>query len=448
MTIQIDGNHYCHTDELGNQIHGSRVCAHQGGLMRPDGERLRCPVHGWVKDAATGEYTNGHRDRTFGRPWKALAPNMPTGFEGPFTLRMIAHACVEITIGKNTLLTDPWLVGTAFNGGWLLTDSAWVCETPAAVWYSHAHSDHAHGHSTRAGMMREIEGLQAFAGGNVSPDVAKAIAFPVAGRSPNEWFTLEAFPGASFMILVDGTSESDTGLLIEYGGKRVLLIVDCPNLNGGILPKADLVLMAYAGGASGYPVCWEMDPAKRDALMRASNAQMLQRLLWAREQTGGRVIPYAGSFTEADPAIRAVNRHNTRAEAWAHLGETGPEPIPGTTFDVMTGEQRPPETETPTKEEWQQWQRHFQGDTFTDATLEVIDTDGSRHALDFRRPGEQATPAVAYAMRMTTPGVLGRVVRNLQPLDEISIGFHARFSRTPDVYDRAFWERYGKGVGG
>jgi L-ascorbate metabolism protein UlaG (beta-lactamase superfamily) len=427
--IQIHGDCYTY-----GQTTGSRICAHQGGKMIPDGDCLRCPVHGWVKHAATGEYTNGHRDAVFGRPWEI-------GSSGVFQVRMIAHACVEITMGDFVLLTDPWLTGTAFNGGWLLTDVPPVIRTPDAIWYSHAHSDHASRDSAWA-----ADGHR-FTAEHVSDAVSKAIGLPVAGWPANEWLPLGP---ARAMILLDATSKTDTGLLIEYLGKRVLLIVDCPNLNGGRLPKCDLAFAAYAGGASGYPVCWHMEPSRRDQLTKASRVQMLQRLLWLRDTTGAKVIPYAGSFIERDPAIRAINRHNSLEDAWNALGYSDPLPIPGTTYDVLTRQRAEPAPQTI---DWERWLAHFQGDYRTDAVMHVIDTDGRSWWLDFaakavtsKAPQTASDSRQFYAMTMTTPGVLATVINSLQPLDEISIGFHARFRRSPDVYDAKFWERFGKGL--
>ena len=40
--------------------------------------------------------------------------------------------------------------------------------------------------------------------------------------------------------------------------KKILLNVDCNNLNGGILPDdIDILMSSYAGGASGFPLCFD-----------------------------------------------------------------------------------------------------------------------------------------------------------------------------------------------
>ena len=40
----------------------SAVCTHQGGVLQPAGDSLRCTLHGSVFDAATGEVLNGPAD--------------------------------------------------------------------------------------------------------------------------------------------------------------------------------------------------------------------------------------------------------------------------------------------------------------------------------------------------------------------------------------------------
>ena len=35
------------------------------------------------------------------------------------TIKLLAHACLEIKYNGFTLLTDPWLAGPAFHGSWI-----------------------------------------------------------------------------------------------------------------------------------------------------------------------------------------------------------------------------------------------------------------------------------------------------------------------------------------
>ena len=98
--------------------------------------------------------------------------------------------------------------------------------------------------------------------------------------------------------------------------KKILLNVDSNNLNGGILPKnIDLLMSSYAGGASGFPLCFDdySNKEKDKILIKNMNAQfsMVINLI---DKTNTKIfMPYAGFFTELakrDEYILKNNRKN------------------------------------------------------------------------------------------------------------------------------------------
>tara|TARA_B100000900_G_scaffold395264_1_gene393469 strand:- start:2804 stop:4132 length:1329 start_codon:yes stop_codon:yes gene_type:complete len=64
------------------------------------------------------------------------------------TIKFINHASVLISDGKNSILTDPWYFGTAFDNGWSLlhqnSDSEIrdLLDEVNYIWISHEHPDH------------------------------------------------------------------------------------------------------------------------------------------------------------------------------------------------------------------------------------------------------------------------------------------------------------------
>jgi len=70
------------------------------------------------------------------------------------SIEPLNHASVLLCIGELRLLSDPWLAGTAFSGGWGLYYDNPEAQQRAAVathlWISHWHSDHMHEPSLRA----------------------------------------------------------------------------------------------------------------------------------------------------------------------------------------------------------------------------------------------------------------------------------------------------------
>ena len=63
-------------------------------------------------------------------------------------LEYLNHACVLLRFGDVSLLSDPWLSGTAFADGWGLRfdnpDALARAATATHLWISHWHSDHLH----------------------------------------------------------------------------------------------------------------------------------------------------------------------------------------------------------------------------------------------------------------------------------------------------------------
>lgn len=51
----------------GDVVAFSAICTHQGCTVAPDGDRLRCPCHGSVFDAATGGNLEGPATRPLPR---------------------------------------------------------------------------------------------------------------------------------------------------------------------------------------------------------------------------------------------------------------------------------------------------------------------------------------------------------------------------------------------
>lgn len=68
--------------------------------------------------------------------------------------RLISHASVIMEVDGIRILTDPWLVGTAFNDSWkLITDAADLTpylDSVDFLWISHEHPDHFHIPSLRS----------------------------------------------------------------------------------------------------------------------------------------------------------------------------------------------------------------------------------------------------------------------------------------------------------
>ena len=487
-------------------------CKHQGGSfvsLASEGRScvLRCPLHGWELDASTLQYTNPSgnlkqeplivkkQDRTFVffqnnsvSPWGNGTGEAGPLSKGEFSIKFYAHACASITVGKTTIFTDPWLCGPAFTRGWWLKDnppSDWLeaLASAAAIYISHNHSDHLNAHTLKK--LAEVNPnvpiyVPAFESRSCERLLSRIGLKDVRTTSFNIWHSVGEL---KMMILRDATGRDDSGLLVEHKGYRVLNAVDRGNLNNGVLPRVDILMSAFASGATGYPVCWS-DLYSRDRIFeitqRNRNA-VIQSVVQTCKLTQPKVwVPFAGYFSESHPAdseIRSINLKNSPADVYAAIRRQNLEtqvwyPKPSEIFDVATlsvtessdlpnedfsFEPYLDEIESSMNFEplksmsgilhYFDWAA-FRMDNFI---LHIIETDEGfennlrEFMIDFsdltiiqRRP---SSPHHYERMRVRAD-VFRHVLRYGEPWEEISIGFQARFYREPDVYVFDFWSHF------
>lgn len=483
-------------------------CRHQGGrFVASSGCTVRCPWHGWELDVARMTYDNpashpaqpeleveraGEHvtlwEQTAAQPWQA-EPRTALPLEpGELRVRYYAHACVRIQAGDFGLFTDPWLEGPAFSRGWWLPhlppDGALGDLARADLIYiSHNHSDHLNPTTLRL-LARH------------HPDVA--IIVPDFEVSCVHWVTrhglrnvraapfeswLDVGPSLRLMLLRDGSAAGDSGLLVEYKGRRVLNAVDCSDPNGGQLPAGvDLLMSSFSRGASGFPVCWGelLDPESMQAWLQKDWSNTIRRVSDTVRRVAPRAyLPFASFFTEAHPAdaaIRRLNRKVSPEEICHAVTRSSPRtrcwsPRPGEWLDVLdlaiSGGADPVEPDwdfathlAPLEacrgfaplEHPDGVLSYFRWAAFRgDLVLHIIETDddfepfGREWLIDLSGPRLlDARPTTAHRyLRLRVRGdVFRHTLRHGLPWDEISIGFNARMYREPNVYNLDFWSHF------
>jgi CMP-N-acetylneuraminate monooxygenase len=479
-------------------------CGHQGAKFgSASGCILTCSHHGWQLDLSKMVYinpTSGQVQPELKVEWTSddtlnvveeevdlpWASSQTAGllYPGELTIRFLAHACAQFTMGDFALITDPWLVGPAFLRGW------WLAHQPTADWMdrlvhsdaiyiSHNHSDHLN--SATLGLLAErtvdvrfivppfadvIKRLEYFGFNNI--DVVPFKSWVSCGEE------------GRLMVLRDGTTRNDSGLFLEYKGHRILNTVDCSDLNGGTLPdNVDVLLTSFAGGASGFPICWGdlYSEEEISKVVRLNRDRVLRKAVMTTQLTKARiVVPFAGYFTEAHPAdadIKRINVKNTpEAAVEAIENQTtsrGWIPTPNSVFDLSTeeviGAEIVSEALNYDFERWLapiatslaftplqsqqgilryfEWSG-FQGDLILDIfeTSEDFETVNRRTTIDLRGPvlidGEPDT-SIRYERMRVRSDVFRYVLQHGLPWEEITIGFNARFTRKPDIYNMDFW---------
>jgi CMP-N-acetylneuraminate monooxygenase len=383
------------------------------------------------------------------------------------------------------------MVGPAFSRGWWLAHEPprdWLERLVRAdvVYVSHDHSDHLNEHTLKRLLAARPDApivVPDFASGRCER-MLRALGFTNVTRAElGRWVALG--DATRFMVLGDGAGREDSALLVEHRGHTVLDTVDCMNPNGGDLPHVDVLLTQFAGGATGYPVCWgELYGDERIArVVKKNRVQTQGYVLDLVAATRPRAwMPIAGYFVEAHPAdadIRAANTKND-PDAVADLVSTKfptvrtHRAVPGAAIDLAATEERDPlfatlaeapaydhdgfiqaiaeDASLPALATLDGLQRYFDWAGFRgDLVLHILETtddfrqvvrevfvDFSTGAVTTARP-----PAwTRYERMRVRSDVFRHVLRRGASWEEISIGFQARFYRDPDVYNMDFWMHF------
>lgn len=510
----MEGQIIAFLDSTGSVRASRNQCRHERGRFQRnvlDGKCLKCPNHGWILDLERMEYINpsgGIRQDTLhierdgesllffedspNLPWKAGARTKSSLSPGELTVKFYSHACAEITGGRRILFTDPWLVGPAFSRGWWLEHNPppdWLEKLASAdiIYVSHNHTDHLNPHTFRRLRDRNPD-ARICAPDFPSRSCEKSLR--VLGFRNllicrfGEWQELDA--DFRFMILPDATGRDDSGLLIDYKGTLLLNTVDCSNLNGGTLPEnVDVLFTSFAGGASGYPVCWKELYGAEKVRRTVEKNRILMRQETVNAVTKSKpslFIPFAGYFTEAHPAdaeIQAANVKNSAQEVCDHIAALFPgtktwAPVPGAVLDVSDHHIASPSLyRPPTAEDYgfegyiaeiaaamgfgplrdlAGIKAYFDWSGYRgDLILHVLETDeGYAEILrefiyDFKAgsflSGRPVHPH-RYLRIKVRADVFRYVLMHGMSWEEISIGFQARFYRDPDVYNFDFWKHF------
>ncbi|MGB0679688.1 MAG: Rieske 2Fe-2S domain-containing protein, partial [Polyangiales bacterium] len=362
-------------------------CKHQGARLLPVRDcQLRCPRHGWQLDARQMSYDKPvggirhpelrvEREGAWVRIFDDALPEIEVARaqsageqpgagsrsahqQGAFTLRFYAHACLEVQAGNTRLFTDPWLQGPAFLRGWWLSHVPprdWLAQLCASdgIFISHSHSDHLNPATLRA--LHDLRPdipiyIPAFESQSCAHALQKLGFHNLHPCAFEQWHALAG--GLRFMVLQDETCRDDSAILFAYGDCRVLNTVDCHNLSPSLLRRVaadavDVLLTQFAGGASGFPVCWEELLGKDGVARIVKRNRVLARkqvLEWVERCKPAVYVPFANYFTEAHPSdreIQVTNVKNDVYEVCAAVQAAAPEtrvwiPSPGATLDVMT----------------------------------------------------------------------------------------------------------------
>jgi len=508
--VRVRGKSYILTRDAGEWRLLSTSCPHLGGTVRIEGAVLRCPHHGWEFDCISGR-ANGKRDRALQMfaveerdgalyadiPMRSESSARPRRLSGAlpadFSVSVLSHSCLKLERSGFSLLTDPWIWGTAFLGAWM----PYPAPTPSAedvlsdaIWISHEHSDHLHLETLKRLDRRTPVYFPAFPNGRIDR-LLETVGF--TDRVPVHFGQrVEVSKQVAITCFEPKSAWNDSITLFELDGVNVLNLNDA-GLNPAIadlLPEVDVLCSAFRAGASGFPLTWKHldDDAKLSILRRASVGQ-LTMLTEAVEMYRARMLlPYAGHFTlhrreHRGFAQRLAESTATIFDVADHFRKERPglevlTLLPGETWTPATGSTNlradrhklyePVEMWTAVD----RWSAEQEANDSAATEFEISDGDIVNYFERLNRSPEIAfcedlsvsleilgTPrafqiAIAGGRLTIQPGpapttpqitmsvpewILARVIADDLSWDEAHIGYWCEFSRSPDEFHPGFW---------
>jgi len=485
-------------DDLGEIVYVvSKTCDHAGGKLIVKGNSAICPLHGWQLNLDTLKYNDSHNGKQEieftiednmlildSSTNKLHNPNVTLCKDEPFSMQWLNHASVNFKFKGVSLTTDPWLYGPAFLGGWWLNkpslkSSIQTLTQSEYIYISHNHPDHLHPETLKL-VSKNTTILSPKFNSGATTKYLKALGFTkIKELEFNQLYELQQ--DFVVAILKSGDFRDDSGLYIQLGNQQCLLTVDANYLNSGILPSnIDVLLTAFAGGASGFPLIYDNYPEsdKNKILRRNAHSVKAAVLDYITKTRPKFYHPYAGMFEEKahrDLYIKNTNIKNS-ANSYSPICSSqnveflNPDKRSIYCFskeglEITTDNSEFLETEpiniylesfsqqnTLDLDEIVNYMSNSQ--FFSEQILNLVPTNDEFEAsekfvyCDFSKQEfsiksiDKLKDINSDKRTMTIKirsEILMMVVTNKMPWEDFTIGFQARISRFPNTYESEFW---------
>lgn len=477
----------------------STVCPHQGGTIYDAGSCFECPIHNWKFDRQTGRCINAPSRALASYPVDiedglviAHAPvNVPvdhvrhtSSARTGMTVRLLSHACLEISYDGFTVVTDPWLDGLAFLGAWAPypPPSASAADLkPNAIVITHEHSDHFHEPTLRLFDRTTTVYVPDFPNQRMQSRLA-AIGFTDV-RVMRFGEDLSMAPGWTLTAFEPSSLWNDALVLLDVAGFRIFNINDA-GINARIarqVDRVDLLAVQFSAGASGYPWTWThlTDEQKIEISRQMCTGKLALIREAAQMYSAAAVLPCASHFTLWRPehvGHAAMMKRNSLADVTQALTGSHAQVIdllPGDVWDVGRAAIRREHNAVgaPDLARYERMfaMQHPYGRTVTedalvgylmrlntvpdialceDLTVRMIgEGTGQRVDVSFAITQGKLTildePPARANLTMTMPlQILAAVIGDDLSWDEAFIGYWCTFDRHPNVYHAGFWRLF------
>lgn len=310
-----------------------RICNHNGGrlISKPD-KKIICPLHNWEFNPVSGKYLNNKcekkslefeiiKEKIKVQLKRKFPKFSQSDFPKKTKITFLNHACLVVETGNIRFATDPWLFGPAFSRGWWLSkkspkNSIKMINECDFIYISHNHPDHLHPLTLNSLDKKKIIITPKFKN-NSTANYLKSLGFKniITLDFGYEYFSKDL--GVCISLLKSGDFRDDSGLYFSNGNFKAIFSVDTNFLNFLELPK-DITLLAssFAGGASGYPLCFTniSDKRKNDIVNRNINSLRITNQKMLKTTNAKYFLPYAGFFTESAERDKFIKNNNHKNE--------------------------------------------------------------------------------------------------------------------------------------
>lgn len=476
----------------------SSVCPHQGGIVGYSESEscFVCPVHQWKFETNTGQSINAPKYQLESfevyEENNKLYANLPAEEHmirdnqsdskkkfGNVTIKHHAHACLEITTEKFSLICDPWLEGNAFLGAWThYPPSATKVKdlSPDAIWISHEHSDHFH----ELTLEKFDKDIPVYIPAFPNERMEKKLEYLGFRQIHSVPFgkKVKLAPRFEITIYEPASLWNDAFVLIEVNGLRFLNLNDA-GINHNIAQKigsVDIVASSFSPGASGYPLTWtHLDTEEKDRIMIKSKNGLLNMLKQAAKVYGANsILPFASHFTlwhESHEVYYKTLKRNSMVDVKEYFENTDITVIdllPGDLWqsankEIIRGMEKIPPLFAYIEEQQQHGKLPLPLTKGYVSIFSVVSYFESLNEVPEMIFSENLTFKIVWSgnelyfeikngilnqiTKVTEPNLVIKVsgtllkwiIENNESWDEATIGYWCEFSRNPDIYHADFW---------
>ncbi len=473
-----------------------KQCDHAGGKLIVKGNEAICPMHNWKLNLNDLTYNDSHvkkkkleftinEDSILLEEQNSFLVNNFKGEKGDFEFRWLNHSTIFFEFDGISIITDPWLIGSAFLNGWWLqdpspSDSIELIKNVDYVFISHNHPDH------------------------LSPETLKSLSKKTKIVVPNYIshstykylyslgfeniievdFSLiyQITDKIQFSIFKSGDFRDDAGFYFCINGVELLLTVDANFLNSHLLPKnVDLLMTSFASGASGFPLCYEnySEEEKIKIITRNRNSTRFSVSQYLKVICPSYYIPYAGMFKEYANRDKHILENNIKnsvddyVSICENAGVILVEPLSNVIYKIHNGILTKDEfnvnyferenIESIISEEKKIYKYDFRSiknyflncnykakqilyifptdDNFENINKSIVYVDFYNSAVNKIKLNEVCDEISGYRVMQIKirSEVLMNLILNKLPWEDFSIGFQMRVKRTPNEYESDFW---------